>query len=168
MSCLEQLLVAAEVTALDPIGKAIPGYVVCNKARDMVREGRAVIRGPNRIQLLNFRLNFLQYIRERDGYICRYCGRRGATVDHVVPQCRGGRSTPGNCVCACQECNHRKDCMTLQQFRAHIHGLPCECHTDSNWVRHLCYRHQVEAHMAYWPLPIGLGASPADLVEITG
>ncbi len=43
---------------------------------------------------------------------CHYCGRKvGAaalTLDHVVPVARGGRSTRGNCVPACRECNASK------------------------------------------------------------
>jgi 5-methylcytosine-specific restriction endonuclease McrA len=30
------------------------------------------------------------------------------TLDHIVPVARGGRSTKGNCVPACKECNNRK------------------------------------------------------------
>ena len=48
----------------------------------------------------------------RDGYICAYCGRlctaREATVDHVLPVSRGGRSSWGNTVTACYRCNQRK------------------------------------------------------------
>ncbi len=44
--------------------------------------------------------------------ICHYCGRKypaaELTMDHVVPIARGGRSTRGNLVPACKECNNRK------------------------------------------------------------
>jgi len=47
---------------------------------------------------------------------CHYCGRRvGAaalTLDHIVPLARGGRSTRGNCVPACRECNSAKKTAT--------------------------------------------------------
>ncbi|MBN2428796.1 MAG: HNH endonuclease [Deltaproteobacteria bacterium] len=43
---------------------------------------------------------------------CYYCGAEFApadlTMDHIVPVIRGGRSTRGNCVPACKECNNRK------------------------------------------------------------
>jgi len=43
---------------------------------------------------------------------CHYCGKEVApkelTLDHVVPLVRGGRSTKGNCVPACKECNSKK------------------------------------------------------------
>ncbi len=46
---------------------------------------------------------------------CHYCGRRvkprELTMDHVVPLARGGRSTKGNLVACCKECNNRKKCL---------------------------------------------------------
>lgn len=48
----------------------------------------------------------------RDNYMCAYCGKRcaesEATVDHVLPVSRGGRSSWGNTVTACRRCNQRK------------------------------------------------------------
>ena len=44
--------------------------------------------------------------------VCHYCGRqvgaKALTMDHIVPLIRGGRSTKGNVVPACRECNTRK------------------------------------------------------------
>lgn len=44
--------------------------------------------------------------------ICHYCGNTFApdelTMDHIVPVTRGGKSTRGNVVPACKECNNRK------------------------------------------------------------
>lgn len=48
----------------------------------------------------------------RDGYTCQYCNtslsKRQATLDHVLPISKGGRSTYENTVCACIDCNARK------------------------------------------------------------
>ncbi len=48
----------------------------------------------------------------RDNYQCQYCGvnvnKRSATLDHVIPQSRGGLSTWENSVCACGPCNSAK------------------------------------------------------------
>ena len=45
----------------------------------------------------------------RDSFTCQYCGRcrptHELTFDHVVPRSRGGRTTWGNVVTACQTCN---------------------------------------------------------------
>jgi len=44
--------------------------------------------------------------------VCHYCGKevppKELTLDHIVPLARGGRSTKGNCVPACKECNNQK------------------------------------------------------------
>ena len=44
--------------------------------------------------------------------ICHYCKRSTLpielTMDHIVPVSRGGRSTKGNVVPACKECNNKK------------------------------------------------------------
>ncbi len=44
--------------------------------------------------------------------VCHYCGgsfpAASLTMDHVVPIIRGGKSTPGNVVPACKECNSKK------------------------------------------------------------
>lgn len=46
------------------------------------------------------------------GGVCHYCkknvGAENLTLDHVVPVARGGKSTRGNCVPCCQECNRSK------------------------------------------------------------
>lgn len=44
----------------------------------------------------------------RDDRHCGYCGNPATTVDHIVPQCRGGRNTWVNTVAACDPCNQGK------------------------------------------------------------
>ena len=48
--------------------------------------------------------------------VCHYCGKNvGAenlTMDHVIPVSRGGKSTRGNCVPCCKECNNNKKSLT--------------------------------------------------------
>ena len=50
--------------------------------------------------------------RRRSTGVCHYCGKNvGAaklTMDHLVPLIRGGRSTKGNVVAACKDCNDAK------------------------------------------------------------
>jgi len=50
--------------------------------------------------------------RQRAKGVCYYCGRRFAarelTMDHIVPLARGGKTTKGNVVPCCKECNTRK------------------------------------------------------------
>lgn len=52
----------------------------------------------------------------RDGYTCQYCGRPRSklnekeflTRDHVVPECKGGKSTWTNLITCCNTCNNKK------------------------------------------------------------
>jgi 5-methylcytosine-specific restriction endonuclease McrA len=48
--------------------------------------------------------------------ICHYCGGKfppeELTMDHVVPLARGGKSTKGNIVACCKECNNDKKYLT--------------------------------------------------------
>lgn len=47
---------------------------------------------------------------------CYYCHNKFAadelTMDHIVPVARGGKSTRGNIVACCKECNNRKKYLT--------------------------------------------------------
>jgi 5-methylcytosine-specific restriction endonuclease McrA len=54
-------------------------------------------------------------ILERDGHVCQYCGKPGATVDHIMPRSRGGEDSWTNCVCACGFCNRKKNNQTPKE-----------------------------------------------------
>ena len=47
-------------------------------------------------------------ILRRDGWTCAYCAGHAHTVDHLLPQSRGGGWTWGNLVAACGPCNQGK------------------------------------------------------------
>jgi hypothetical protein len=51
-------------------------------------------------------------INPRDNYVCAYCGEkfsaRYMSVDHIMPQTRGGIDSWTNCISACKSCNNRK------------------------------------------------------------
>ncbi len=59
--------------------------------------------------------------------ICHYCGKSVApkdlTLDHVVPVARGGRSTKGNCVPACKDCNNQKKNLLPLEWDEYLHRL---------------------------------------------
>jgi 5-methylcytosine-specific restriction endonuclease McrA len=47
----------------------------------------------------------------RDERTCQYCNvkiGKNATIDHVIPVSRGGKSEYTNCVAACHACNNKK------------------------------------------------------------
>lgn len=56
-------------------------------------------------------------VKNRDSYTCIYCGvsnkkqgmsRRDFTIDHIIPESRGGKSNFVNTACCCYDCNHTK------------------------------------------------------------
>jgi len=55
-------------------------------------------------------------ILDRDRRNCAFCGRRGETVDHVVPRSRGGRDTWENLVACCTKCNNDKGDRTPEEW----------------------------------------------------
>ncbi len=58
---------------------------------------------------------------------CHYCGGSfradELSMDHVVPLVRGGKSTRGNVVPACKECNNRKKYLLPIEWEAYMRGL---------------------------------------------
>ncbi len=60
----------------------------------------------------------------RDRHACAYCGRHATTIDHVLPQSRGGGSTWLNTVAACASCNHRKANRTPAEARLRLRCTP--------------------------------------------
>ena len=66
-------------------------------------------------------------VRLRDSHTCQFviggapCGRRGDSVDHLVPRSLGGGDSWLNVVAACRSHNAVKSNRTLEQMH-HIHG----------------------------------------------
>lgn len=58
-------------------------------------------------------------LMERDKWTCRYCGEAvtatNATLDHIVPQSRGGLNVPENLTTACLTCNSIKSGRTYEE-----------------------------------------------------
>lgn len=58
---------------------------------------------------------------------CYYCGRKvrpkELTMDHVVPVIRGGKSTKGNLVPVCKECNNRKKYLLPFEWEEYLESL---------------------------------------------
>lgn len=63
----------------------------------------------------------------RDQFTCAYCGRnlhgvnpREVTLDHIVPQCKGGSHESSNLVMACGRCNFRRQ---HQSWKGFVHEV---------------------------------------------
>ena len=63
------------------------------------------------------------YIFARDRWQCQYCDKphtknRTLTLDHIIPESRGGPTVVGNLVTACKRCNTKKTNTPLDAFLA--------------------------------------------------
>lgn len=58
---------------------------------------------------------------------CYYCGNHFSvdelTMDHVVPISRGGKSSKGNLVTACKDCNNKKKNMLTMEWIEYLDNL---------------------------------------------
>jgi hypothetical protein len=59
-----------------------------------------------------------EYVLERDGRHCSYCGAVDVplNLDHFIPRARGGSNRPSNLVPACIECNEPKSTKPPEEF----------------------------------------------------
>ena len=59
-----------------------------------------------------------QTIHHVTNHCCIYCGKPSESIDHVLPQSRGGLSITENCVPACLACNgHKGDADAFSWYR---------------------------------------------------
>lgn len=55
-------------------------------------------------------------VHVRDNWVCAYCGNYGDTIDHIIPQAKGGQDTWENMITACGPCNTKKGDRTLEEL----------------------------------------------------
>lgn len=59
-----------------------------------------------------------EFVFKRDGFKCVYCGTdKDLTLDHQIPQSRGGGHEPENLVTCCATCNSSKGARTPEEWR---------------------------------------------------
>jgi 5-methylcytosine-specific restriction endonuclease McrA len=67
-------------------------------------------------------------IFKRDDYTCQYCeiklDSETATVDHVLPRCRGGKHEWQNVVTCCLKCNRKKGDKTPNEANMPLRKTP--------------------------------------------
>ena len=58
--------------------------------------------------------------------LCHYCGKRvsprSLTMDHIVPIIRGGKTSKGNVVPVCKDCNSKKKHSLLMEWEEYLKG----------------------------------------------
>src|SRR4030042_4601661 len=68
--------------------------------------------------------------RKRSEGICYFCKRKvlpkELTIDHIVPVIRGGKSTKGNIVPACKDCNNKKKFLLPIEWEEYMERLTKE------------------------------------------
>jgi 5-methylcytosine-specific restriction endonuclease McrA len=117
---------------------------------NMVMDGRGVVRTVSRTYPKPSIIRLHQVIKRprpsvklskqeifrRDQYMCQYCGEKthDLTVDHVLPQHLGGKSTWSNLVTACAKCNHRKGGLTLKQAGLKLAKIPVQPPTSAAYL----------------------------------
>jgi 5-methylcytosine-specific restriction endonuclease McrA len=66
----------------------------------------------------------------RDQYMCAYCAQKfeskQLSVDHILPESRGGPTSWENCVTACVKCNNKKDNKTPREAGMFLKFKPFE------------------------------------------
>ena len=90
---------------------------------------RQVIRLLNYVRLPMSRINAKKpsrtLILRRDNFECQYCSAdRDLTIDHVLPQSRGGEDTWENLVACCYSCNNAKDNRTPDEWGVPLRKRP--------------------------------------------
>lgn len=106
-----------------------------------IRSVSLVFKAPAVVRLIKFakigrrdpplcRTNVLA----RDEFECQYCGveltSKEATLDHVVPRSKGGKTTWQNLVVACGVCNRKKGGRTPSEARMPLRKAPVK----PNWL----------------------------------
>lgn len=108
--------------AWDLIEDGVVITTITDEVADVIRTVRGVIKIPSILMLKHVenvphrKIGWSkQNVLKRDNFTCIYCGyeafgseKSNMTVDHIIPQSKGGPDTWSNTACACFECNQRK------------------------------------------------------------
>lgn len=62
--------------------------------------------------------NVREYLLEKWGRKCAYCGKRDVSleIEHIIPKSRGGTNRASNLTLSCHECNQEKGARTAEEF----------------------------------------------------
>lgn len=112
------------------IVEAVPGEVFRSAAAEFpvpkVVRFRKMIRVPYRYRPQPWSRHG---VLRRDRNICAFCGKHATSIDHIVPQSRGGLNEWLNTVAACSPCNGKKANRTPGEARMPLRYTPREVST---------------------------------------
>ncbi|SHK62962.1 HNH endonuclease [Alicyclobacillus tolerans] len=92
------------------------------RAQEEVRYGNAFWVNERTIRLRFSAMSKKKYretVLRRDSGRCVWCGAPATTMDHIIPESKGGRFHPKNLMCACLACNQERKNMDIPEFLAH-------------------------------------------------
>jgi len=117
-------IVAEAVTALLSVGIVVAAGVAAAQLLEDIfsppqSSSKPMHRLPNRDPLEPWKR---AYVRERDSYICTYCGETATQghVDHKTSRANGGSNLLRNLTWACSPCNLSKGKMNATSFKRRI------------------------------------------------
>jgi len=92
-------------------------------AQELVRFDTQIMENPN-ISGIEYQQGTLygyevrEYLLERDGRKCAYCGAKDTLleIEHIIPKSRGGHNRVTNLTLACRPCNQKKGSQTASEF----------------------------------------------------
>lgn len=110
------------------------------------------LRGASKVNLFEVPPAFsAAKCRIRDRFTCAYCGQvfraDDLTVEHIVPQSRGGATDFLNCVSACSDCNARKADRLPEEAGMPLLYVP---YIPSRWEDFLLAGRNVRADVHQW------------------
>ena len=96
---------------------------------------------------------------------CIYCGKPSESIDHLLPQSRGGLSTTENCVPACLACNgHKSDADAFEWYRRQRFYDPRRAMAIRAWMDGDL---RLAMRLLQWATPKPVGATTAN-APVTG
>lgn len=90
---------------------------ISDSSAERVRRHRAKREKQGLVRQNYFPPKLRASVYERDGCSCVYCGsKEDLTLDHAVPESRGGSNEMSNLLTACRACNASKRDLTLEEY----------------------------------------------------
>ncbi len=87
------------------------------QAKSLYEKGKATVCNKNELYLQGRGNKYLaKKIIIESEYTCFYCCNFGDTVDHEIPQAKGGLWVENNLRCCCKWCNSKKSDMESEEF----------------------------------------------------
>jgi Zn finger protein HypA/HybF involved in hydrogenase expression len=94
-----------------PVFAIVSDFPLCDKCREIDEGNRdgGIIHGYKTKKKEKIPDSIKWAVWERDNFTCQHCGsRKNLSVDHIIPESKGGKLTMENTQTLCCKCNSRK------------------------------------------------------------